>query len=165
MLFVEAIFSGYRKIYFSLVQDHKFRTCKHFLHNQTDIPAAFTMSKKFMIIRSKSREACFFTNEKLLEISRSGKQVALLSNDFYDITHLSWWYVDRMTDEEIDENIITRIFPSFVNVMPNLVHLDVDKMFEWYEQDIVMAPTNVDFQYLGGLTHLSMACNYLREVN
>jgi len=123
------------------------------------------MSEKFMIIKSKSKEACFFTNERLLEISRSGKQIALLSNEFYDITHLSWWYIDRMMDEEIDENVITRKFPSFVNVMPNLVHLDVDKIFEWHEEEMAMAPTNVDFQYLGSLTHLSMACNYLREVN
>jgi len=122
------------------------------------------MSKQFMILQL-AKDGHFFVNPKLLEISRSGKQIALYSKEFYELTHLTWWYIDRMMDEDIEEIVITREFPSFVNAMPKLLHLDVDKMFEWHEEDIFTSPKNVDFQHLLGLKHLSMACNYLREVN
>ena len=122
------------------------------------------MSKKFMIHKLENH-GHFFVNDKLLGMSRSGKEIALYSKEFYELTHLTWWYIDRMIDEDIEETIITREFPSFVNAMPKLLHLDVNKIFEWHEEDIFTAPTNLDFQHLLGLKYLSMACNYLREVN
>ena len=67
--------------------------------------------------------------------------------------------------EDVDENMIVKEFPSFLNSMTRLEHLHLDNIFYWHETEMYPAPTNVDFQHLFGLRGLSIKCNFVQEVN
>ena len=78
--------------------------------------------------------------------------------------HLKKLSIGRRSEDGNDGDLPVREFPSFINALPVLEHLDMSGFFEEDTGQGLVAQTVLDLSYLVGLMYLELSENYLITV-
>jgi len=92
------------------------------------------------------------------------RYVADFAPNFQDLVHLKKLSIGRRSEDGNDGDLPVREFPSFINALPVLEHLDMSGFFEEDTGQGPAAQRVVDLKHLVGLTYLDLSDNYLMEV-